>query len=45
MRILKHLFSYALYQFGDRVAEKTYHERGNGENIGNWNADVFVPYL
>jgi tetratricopeptide (TPR) repeat protein len=36
MRVLDHTLSYALFQFGDRVEEKSYRERGNGDRISNW---------
>jgi tetratricopeptide (TPR) repeat protein len=42
MRVFKHLISYALYQLGDRVVEKKYRERENGERINNWNAEVLI---
>jgi tetratricopeptide (TPR) repeat protein len=36
MRVLNHTLSYAEFQFGDRVEEKSYRERGNGDRISNW---------
>jgi tetratricopeptide (TPR) repeat protein len=43
MRVLGHLISYALYQFGDRVLGKAYRVRGgNIERIDNWKVEVGI---
>jgi tetratricopeptide (TPR) repeat protein len=41
VRVLGHLISYALFQFGDRVPGKAYRERAfNGERIDNWRVEI-----
>jgi tetratricopeptide (TPR) repeat protein len=42
IRILDHLISYALYQFGDRVQDKAYRERENGERYDNWMVEILI---
>jgi tetratricopeptide (TPR) repeat protein len=43
MRVLEHLISYALYQFGDRILGKTYRERAfNGERTDNWRVEIGI---
>jgi hypothetical protein len=42
LRVLGHLQSYAAHQFGDRILDKSYHERGNGERIDNWSVEVGI---
>jgi tetratricopeptide (TPR) repeat protein len=43
IRVLGHLVSYALYQFGDRVLGKAYRERAfNGERIDNWRVEMYI---
>jgi tetratricopeptide (TPR) repeat protein len=39
-RVLKHLLSYAEYQFGNRVPLKVRRERDNGETIDNWTVEI-----
>jgi tetratricopeptide (TPR) repeat protein len=41
-RVLQHLISYAVHQFGDRIAGKAYRERGNGEGIDNWFVEIGI---
>jgi tetratricopeptide (TPR) repeat protein len=41
-RVLGHLISYALYQFGDRIPGKAYRERDNGERIDNWRVEIGI---
>jgi tetratricopeptide (TPR) repeat protein len=41
-RTLGHLVSYALYQFGDRVQDKAYRERENGERIDTWRVEIEI---
>jgi hypothetical protein len=42
-RVLVHLISYALHQFGDRVLGKGYRERAfNGERIDNWRVEIGI---
>lgn len=40
IRILKHLISYAEFQFGDRIQGESYRKKHNGECISNWDVDV-----
>jgi tetratricopeptide (TPR) repeat protein len=43
MRVLRHLISYALHQFGDRVPGKAYRERAfNSERIDNWRVEIGI---
>jgi tetratricopeptide (TPR) repeat protein len=42
LRVLGHLLSYADDQFGDRILDKFYRERGNGECIDNWRVEVGI---
>jgi hypothetical protein len=42
IRVLKHLISYAEYQFGSRVPGKDYRERENGERIDNWTVEIQI---
>jgi tetratricopeptide (TPR) repeat protein len=43
VRVLGHLISYALYQFGDRVLGKAHRERGsNIERINNWVVEIGI---
>jgi hypothetical protein len=42
IRLLGHLISYTKHQFGDRLLEKTYRERDNGDQIDNWEVDVKI---
>jgi hypothetical protein len=44
-RVLKHLLSYLEYQFGEKVAGIDYRERGNGEQIKNWEAEVEILFI
>jgi hypothetical protein len=39
---LRHLFSYAEYQFGDRVPGKPYRERSNCDRIDNWEVEIEI---
>jgi tetratricopeptide (TPR) repeat protein len=42
-RVLGHLISYALHQFGDRIPGKAYRERAfNGERIDNWRVEIGI---
>jgi tetratricopeptide (TPR) repeat protein len=42
-RVLIHLISYALFQFGDRNSGKAYRERAfNGERIDNWRVEIGI---
>jgi tetratricopeptide (TPR) repeat protein len=42
-RVLGHVISYALYQFGDRTLGKPYRERAfNGERIDNWLVEIVI---
>ena len=42
-RVLGHLVSYALHQFGDRIVGKAYRERAfNGERIDNWMVEIEI---
>jgi hypothetical protein len=41
-RILKHLLSYAEYQFGNKTPGKGYREKGNGDRISDWKVDVLI---
>jgi hypothetical protein len=41
-RVLKHLLSYAEFQFGKAILGKGYRERGYSERISNWKVDVLV---
>jgi tetratricopeptide (TPR) repeat protein len=40
VRVLGHLLSYAKFQFGDRIPGKSYRERGYGNRISNWDAEM-----
>jgi hypothetical protein len=40
VRLLEHLKTYCVHQFGERVPGKNYRERGNGERINNWTVEV-----
>jgi tetratricopeptide (TPR) repeat protein len=43
VRVLGHLISYALHQFGDRILGKAYRERAfNGERIDNWRVEIGI---
>ena len=43
VRVLGHLISYALFQFGDRILGKAYRERAfNGERIDNWRVEIGI---
>jgi tetratricopeptide (TPR) repeat protein len=44
LRVLEHLLSYAEYQFGNQVLGIDYRERGDGERISNWKADIGILY-
>jgi hypothetical protein len=39
-RILEHVLSYVKFQFGDRIPQKGYRERENGECFSDWNCDI-----
>jgi hypothetical protein len=39
-RVLKHLLTYATFQFGERIPGKGYRQRGNGERIDNFQVDI-----
>jgi hypothetical protein len=41
-RVLKHLLSYADYQFGQHVAGSKYRERSDDQRIANWNVDISI---
>jgi tetratricopeptide (TPR) repeat protein len=41
-RVLKHLISYGVYQFGDRISGKPYRERGNSGRISNWKVEILI---
>jgi hypothetical protein len=45
VRVLLHLLSYAKHQFGDRISDKDYRERQNGERIQNLEVEIknFIP--
>jgi tetratricopeptide (TPR) repeat protein len=45
VRVLNHVLSYALLQFGDRVEGKTYRERRNGDQISNWGVEIATLQL
>jgi hypothetical protein len=42
VRIFKHIISYAIFQFGDRIPEKFYRERDNGDRISNWEVEMEI---
>jgi hypothetical protein len=42
VRILRHLLSYAEYQFGKGVPGKHYRERKDGERISNWEVEIEI---
>jgi hypothetical protein len=44
-RVLKHLISYAEYQFGTRVPLRVYRERKNGETIDNWTVEIKMIHI
>jgi hypothetical protein len=39
-RVLKHLISYAEFQFGERIPDKVYRQRNNTERIENWTVEI-----
>jgi tetratricopeptide (TPR) repeat protein len=39
-RVLEHLGSFAKHQFGDRVPDKDYRERENGERVNNYLVEI-----
>jgi tetratricopeptide (TPR) repeat protein len=41
-RVLRHLLSYAQFQFGESIPGKTYRQRGNGERIGNYEVEIKI---
>jgi tetratricopeptide (TPR) repeat protein len=41
-RVLKHLLSYADYQFGQHVAGRDYRERSDGQRISNWDVEIDI---
>jgi hypothetical protein len=45
LRVLQHLISYAEHQFGDRVQDKSYRERVNGERFDNWRVEIEILIL
>jgi tetratricopeptide (TPR) repeat protein len=44
VRVLEHTLQYLDYQFGKKVAGIDYRERGDGERISNWVAEVKILY-
>jgi hypothetical protein len=42
VRVLQHLLSYLEHQFGEKITGIDYRERGNGERISNWEAEVMI---
>jgi tetratricopeptide (TPR) repeat protein len=42
VRVLGHLVSFVEHQFGDRVVGRSYHERINGDRVGNWEFEILV---
>jgi tetratricopeptide (TPR) repeat protein len=42
VRVLRHVASYAEFQFGDRFPGKSYRGRENGDRISNWMAEIGI---
>lgn len=44
LRVLNHLYSYAEHQLGKLVLGTTHRDRGDGQRINNWIADILILY-
>jgi tetratricopeptide (TPR) repeat protein len=42
LRVLNHLYSYAEHQFGNQVLGTMHRDRGDGQRINNWIADILI---
>jgi hypothetical protein len=45
LRVLKHVLTYAEFQFGERIPNQTYRERESGERMDNWTVELDAMIL